>query len=93
MLFAGLHASQRLSNSAQSSPDSLSRQPDTVVHQDANRLLFDYSGLNDRGYTLTAARPAKGYFCWVSIDSGALHAKAKFGADFRAIADSIKPVQ
>ena len=66
---------------------------ETILYDDANRLLFDYSGLNDRGYTLTAARPAKGYFCWVSIDSGAPHAKAKFGADFRAIADSIKPVQ
>ena len=66
---------------------------ETILYDDANRLLFDYSGLNDRGYTLTAARPAKGYFCWVSIDSGAPHAKAKFGADFRAIADSIKPAQ
>jgi hypothetical protein len=66
---------------------------ETILYDDANRLLFDYSGLNDTGYTLTAARPAKGYFCWVSIESRAPHAKAKFGADFRAIADSIKPVQ
>jgi hypothetical protein len=66
---------------------------ETILYDDANRLLFDYTGLNDRGFTLTAARRAKGYFCWVSIDSSALHAKAKFGADFRAIADSIKPVQ
>jgi len=66
---------------------------ETFLYDDANRLLFDYSGLNNKGYTLTAARPAKGYFCWVSIDSGAPDAKAKYGADFRAIADSIKPVK
>jgi hypothetical protein len=65
----------------------------TVLYDDANRLLFDYSGFNDRGYTLVAVRPAKGYFCWVTIDSDAPQAKAKYGADFRAIADSIKPVQ
>ena len=65
----------------------------TVLYDDANRLLFDYSGFNDGGYTLVAVRPAKGYFCWVTIDSDVPHAKAKYGADFRAIADSIKPVQ
>ena len=65
----------------------------TILYDDANRLLFDYSGFNDRGYTMVAVRPAKGYFCWVTIDSNAPQAKAKFGADFRAIADSVKPVR
>jgi hypothetical protein len=65
----------------------------TVLSDDANRLLFEYSGFNDKGYTLVAVRPAKGYFCWVTIDSDAPHAKAKYGADFRTIADSIKPVK
>jgi hypothetical protein len=66
---------------------------ETIRRDDANRLLFDCSRFNDKGYTLTAARLAKGYFCLVSIDSRAPHEKAEYGADFRAIADSIKPVQ
>ena len=66
---------------------------ETILNDDANVLMFEYSGLNSRGYTLTAARPGSGYFCWVVIDTGAPDARAQFAHDFRGIADSLKPVQ
>ncbi len=66
---------------------------ETILQDDANVLMFEYSGLNSVGYTLTAARPAKGYFCWVVIESGAADARAKFAHDFRGIADSLRLVQ
>ncbi len=65
----------------------------TILYDDANLLMFEYSGLNSKGYSLTAARPAKGYFCWVVIDTDAPNARAQFAHDFRGIADSIRPVQ
>jgi hypothetical protein len=67
-------------------------QGETIITDDANLLMFEYSGLNANGYTLTSARPGKGYFCWVVIDSGAPNARAQFAHDFRGIADSVKPV-
>jgi hypothetical protein len=66
---------------------------ETILHDDANVLMFEFSGLNSKGYTLTAARPAKGYFCWVVIDTNAPDARARFANDFKGIADSIRPVQ
>jgi hypothetical protein len=65
---------------------------ETILYDDANLLMFEYAGLNSIGYTLTAARPAKGFFCWVDIDSGASGARAQFAHVFREIADSLKPV-
>jgi hypothetical protein len=64
----------------------------TILNDDASRLVYEFSGLNSKGYTLTAARPAKGYFCWVVIDSDAPGARAQFARVFKEIADSIKPV-
>jgi len=66
---------------------------ETILYDDANILMFEYSGLNSRGYTLTAARPGSGCFCWVVIDTGAPDARAQFAHDFRGIADSLKPVR
>jgi hypothetical protein len=64
----------------------------TILYDDAGRLVYEFSRLNAKGYTLTAARPGKGYFCWVVIDSDAPGARARFVRDFKQIADSIKPV-
>jgi hypothetical protein len=42
-------------------------QRSSAAQRDSGRDYLPYGILEEHKYTLTAARPAKGYFCWVSI--------------------------